>query len=322
MFLRILMLTAVIFGLALLWCGFMMWKRPLTVDAFFSRLALSRAGLVEQRLVLADGSRLVYWEGGEGTPLVLLHGAGDQAGAWGRIAPELAADFRLLVPDLPGHGGSEPGKGPIHVASVRAAVLELVEARCDEPAILVGNSLGAWMAILVARDRPELVERVVAVNGGPLQVLDPQVNLFPATREEARRTMSQLMGPSSGSVPDFVLDDVARRSRTGPAARLAATAVDMVPFLLTAEQLAEVRVPVDLVWGGADQLMTLDYARQLERGLPAARLTVLDGCGHVAPRECPAATAEALRRALVEDPLDPPSVGPLTAEIAGGDPEP
>lgn len=322
MFLRILMLTAVLFGLVLLAGGFMMWKRPLTVDAFLSRVALNRAGLAEQRLVLADGSRLRYWEGGLGAPLVLLHGAGDQAGAWGRVAPQLAGDFRLIVPDLPGHGGSDPAEGPIQVARIRSAVLALVEARCDEPAILAGNSLGAWMAILVARDRPELVERVVALNGGPLQVVQPAVNLFPTTREEARQTMSQLMGPSSGSVPGFVLDDVARRSRSGPAARLAETAAEMLPFLLTVDQLAEVRTPVDLVWGSADQLMTLDYARQLEGGLPAARLTTLADCGHVPQRECPAATVDALRRVLIEAPLAPPVAETAEADSTGEELEP
>ncbi|NIQ53267.1 MAG: hypothetical protein GWN85_07240, partial [Gemmatimonadetes bacterium] len=76
----------------------------------------------------------------------------------------------------------------------------------------------------------------------------PAVNLFPRTRDEARDTMHGLMGPNSPEVPGFVLDDVVRWARVGPAARFAATAADLERWLLDG-RLDEVRVPVELVWG-------------------------------------------------------------------------
>ena len=115
---------------------------------------------------------------------------------------------------------------------------------------------------------------------------EPAVNLFPANRDEARETMRGLLGPNTAMPPGFVLDDVVRHARLGPAARIAQTAAEMGPYLLDG-RLDEVSVPVDLVWGDADQLLTLEYAGRVLEGLPAARLSVVKGCGHVPQRECP-----------------------------------
>ena len=275
----------------------MIWKRPLTVDAMFSRLALGRLGFEKTRIATPAG-RMTVWEGGAGPCMVLLHGAGDQAGAWARMVPPLLATYRVIIPDLPGHRKSEPRSGPLSVGQVLAGVESLMETRCGgEQTILVGNSLGAWIAMLYAREHPDRVERVVAVNGGALRAVNPTVNLFPADREEARATMKALMGPATPPIPGFVLDDIVRHARRGPAGRLAQTADEMDAYLLDG-RLHEVVVPVELVWGDADGLLTLAYAQRLLDGLPRARLHPVHGCGHVPHRECPDKVLEALTKAL------------------------
>jgi pimeloyl-ACP methyl ester carboxylesterase len=161
------------------------------------------------------------------------------------------------------------------------------------------------MAMLYAHDYPSRVPRVVAVNGGAIREEHPAVNLFPNTREEARETMKGLMGPATLPLPDFVLDDVIRHAREGPAGRLAGRLADaseaIEPYLLNG-RLNEVLVPVELVWGDADQLLTLEYAQRLRDGLPRARLHIVKGCGHVPQRECPDKTLEAIRTALAMPP--------------------
>jgi pimeloyl-ACP methyl ester carboxylesterase len=138
---------------------------------------------------------------------------------------------------------------------------------------------------------------VVAVNGGAIRAEGPTVNLYPRDRQEARETMNALMGPATAPMPGFVLDDVVRRAHTGPLARIAAGAATMGNYLLEGH-LDRVTVPVELVWGDADQLMTMDYARRMLDGLPDARLHVVHGCGHVPHRECPLRFLEVLRPAL------------------------
>jgi len=302
-FFRILAAMGFVIAGIVAFSGWMMWKRPLTVDAYFSRVALTRIGLEENRM---DGpaGRLTWFEGGSGPPMLLLHGAGDQAGSWARAAPALLERYRLIVPDLPGHWGSDPSDGPLPMEVMLAGVDALLDARDGgQPVVVVGNSLGAWIGFLVAVDRPDDLDRLVAINGGPIRQDDPAVNLFPQTRDEARETMRGLMGPSSPDIPGFVLDDVVRWSRVGPAARFAATAADLGRWLLD-DRLDEVRVPVDLVWGDADALFPPAYAERLASGLPRARLTLVPGCGHVPHRECPAELTDALLGALAVAPPD------------------
>lgn len=313
--LKVLLAIGVLLVLFIIFAVWMVWKRPLEVDARFSRLALSRIGFETTRVVTPDG-RMTVWQAGSGPCMVLLHGAGDQAGAWARMVPPLVEEYRVMIPDLPGHWKSDPRSGPLGVGQVLAGVEAVMEGPCaGEPAILVGNSLGAWVAMLYAHQNPGRVERVVAVNGGPIREDNPQVNLFPTTREEARATMKALMGPATPPIPDFVLDDVIRHARVGPAARLAQTAGEMERYLLDG-RLDEIGVPVELVWGDADGLMTLDYAQRLLDGLPRARLYTVHGCGHVPQRECPGETLAALQQALAQAPVELSADEEVVAEEA------
>jgi pimeloyl-ACP methyl ester carboxylesterase len=293
--------------------GWYFWKRPLTVAAWASRSKLSNAGLTKTA-VTAPSGLMTVWKGGSGPPMVLLHGAGDQAGAWADVAPALRDRHRLLIPDLPGHWQSPPAEGPLGIDVILAGLAVLVEAELsgDEQVVLAGNSMGAWLAMLYAHQHPDRVALVVAINGGALLQADPQVNLFPTTREEARETMAGLTAPGSPAIPGFVLDDVVRHARVGPAARLAETAAEMGPYLLDG-RLQELSVPVALIWGDADQLLTVDYARRMLDVLPVAQLSLLEECGHVSLRECP----DKLNQALTEVLTEPPAPAPEPAADAG-----
>jgi len=297
---RVVLGLVVLFLVALAVGGVVLWKRPLEVDAWVSRRALAKTGL-ERATVSGPAGPVAVFEGGSGPTLVLLHGAGDQAGTWARVAPALVGRFRLVIPDLAGHGDSAPGGGPIDMGTVLAGVEAVLDARCaGERPTVVGNSLGAWVAFLVAHRTPERVARVVAVNGGPIQGESTGVNVLPTSREEARRTMAALTGPKTPMVPDFVLDDVVRQARVGPLARFAQTADTMSKYLLDGK-LGEVTTPVELLWGDADGLMTVDYARRMQAELPEARLHRVPGCGHVPQRECPVEFVEALLQALANE---------------------
>jgi len=310
---RLLMQLAVFFAVLVIVVpmmvgGWLLWRRPLRVDAWMSRLALSRNGLQTHQLETTAGSMKV-WQGGTGQPMVLLHGAGDQAGAWARAIGPLVAEYRVIVPDLPGHWRSAPRSGPLPVPLVLEGLEVVMEDCCqDRPAILVGNSMGAWMAFLYAVEHPDRVERLVAVNGGPIAVDDPAVNLLPQNRDEARETMKGLMGPNTLLPPGFVLDAIVRHMSTGPAARLAqrlAVAGPDLDAVLLEGRLDQVAVPVDLVWGDADELMDMDYAQRLLDGLPAARMTIIKDCGHLPHRECPDRFLKALGEALALPPPEP-----------------
>ena len=101
------------------------------------------------------------------TPVVLLHGWPQHGGMWDRIAPELARERRVLVPDLRGFGRSEAPPGSYAKHEFAADVIALLDAEGIERAVIVGHDWGAWTAWLIALEHPERVERFVGVDIKP-----------------------------------------------------------------------------------------------------------------------------------------------------------
>jgi pimeloyl-ACP methyl ester carboxylesterase len=278
--------------------GWLLFKRPLAFWGWVARQSLKGSKLRRLTVPSPSGPQVVF-VGGAGPVLVLVHGAGHDAGTWSRVVPALVRHYTLVIPDLAGHGASAPASGPIEAADVVAGLEAVVAAQAQGgPVTLLGNSLGGWMAMVVARRHPEWVERVVAVNGGPLKDFGSSVNLLPRTREEARATMDQLRYAGSPKVPDYLLDDLVRPDRNGALARFAATAATMGAWNLTEEQLKTLDVPVQLLWGTSDGLMALDYARRMLAVLPKAQLFPIEQCGHVPQQEAPGRFLEALAKAM------------------------
>ena len=111
------------------------------------------------------------WGADDAPPLLALHGWLDNAGSWARLAPRLASRHRVIALELPGHGHSDHLPAGTHyhfidyVRAVLGAIDALALARCD----LLGHSLGAGVAALVAAAAPERVERLLLIEGlGPL----------------------------------------------------------------------------------------------------------------------------------------------------------
>ncbi len=286
-------------------------ERPLDRRDRERRAALAAAGL-ERRTVESEFGRLVYWIGGAGQPLVLLHGSGDSGGVWAVAAPELVGDHRLLVPDLAGYGESEPAEGVLPMATVFGGLEVVVEAAGLEPPLVMGgNSMGAWLAMLYAHRHPERVARVVAVNGGAILAEPSGLTLMPADREQARTVMAAIRDPSSPPLPDEVLDDIVERSREGAVARMMQDLPGMMGFLLDGK-LGEIATPVDLLWGESDGLMKVSYAEKMAAALPRVRLTLVPRCGHIPMNECPETFVRLLREVLSSEP--PAAAAPTAAE--------
>ena len=281
------------------------YTRPLATLAWLSRRRLAWSGFEKRFQPSAAGPQCVF-SGGGGAPVVLLHGAGDQAGGWAKVAPRIAKSFEVVAVDLAGHGESAPASGPIPFATLLAGFDGAMGAFPEGKVTIVGNSLGAWVATVWAKEHPGRVQHLVLVNGGPLLGDRFDITLQPKTRAEADRTFQALRDPSSPIIPDFVIDDVIRVAAAGPIARIAAAAKSMPAYLLDGK-LGSFDVPVDLLWGASDKLVSIDYARRLAAQLPAARLTTIDRCGHVPQVECPERFAEALVKVL-KDPLPEPTV--------------
>jgi pimeloyl-ACP methyl ester carboxylesterase len=279
---------------------FFLWKRPLSVYALMNTRALASAGFTRAAVPCPLGPQAV-WTAGSGQTLVLLHGAGDSSGTWSSVVKTLTPRFHVVIPDLAGHGKSAPFEGPLSVGQVLAGLEAVMQQGSQDPAIVVGNSLGAWVALLYARQHPDRVARLVLVNGGALVGDRPDLSLTPKSREEAATLMTQLRDEKAQPIPGFVLDDVVRQAQTGSLARLAQTSGEMGQYVLDGK-LGEIKAPVDLIWGESDKLFSIAYARRMLVQLPAARLTTIPGCGHVPMQECPSRFGSTLSDVLTMPP--------------------
>jgi pimeloyl-ACP methyl ester carboxylesterase len=270
------------------------------------RRALVDAGLAPRWVDTAFG-RVRVFAGGSGPVLVLVHGTGSQAGDWYGVVPELRRDHRLLVIDLPGHGESGPAEGPLPVGELARALGDVLAAEAPAGgATVVGNSLGGWVALLLAAREPARIARVVGISSSGI-VGQVAVPLQPKTREEARRLAAAIRGPHVALPGDEELDAMVARVGSGPAARVFA-GLRLDDFLES--RAASLEVPVDLLWGEEDGVLTLDYGRRLASLLPRARLRTLPGCGHMPQLYCPAETARELREILA---LPPPADATTTS---------
>ena len=267
------------------------------------------AGL-EERTAELKGVRMRYFVGGSGPPLVLVHGLGGAASNWTELAPLLATRHRLLVPDLPGHGGSSalPAVSGLEPYADRVALLAEREGML--PAPVVGHSLGGMVVLRLALRRPDDVKAIVLAGAAGLSIgnlFGRQVlSLFTAVRPGriaarhrgwvARSPRLRKLVFGFVSVADPVaLSNEAVEGFLG--AQLLHTDVDGAWQALRADdprqELESIDCPVLVLWGAEDVQLPLDDAFEYTRRL-RARLRVIPGCGHLLIGERPDACERAI----------------------------
>jgi pimeloyl-ACP methyl ester carboxylesterase len=244
-----------------------------------------------------DGDRsAMSGEDGVAVQLVLIHGSGDSGRCWGEVVRHLGALGRRAVAlDLPGHGArvGEPPPDPATVAEYAQAVRREIEARGDggTGVALVGHSLGSAIALRLALDAPELVERLALVGAGArLRVLPAMLELARTQPDEAWRQVVAL-----GHAPGHEQMAAAYAEAAAPTAP-GALYRDLVAcdgFDVMGE-LDSVRQPTLVLVGAEDRLTPPKYAAYLVEHLPHATGVTLPGAGHFLMHEAPEEMARSL----------------------------
>lgn len=251
--------------------------------------------------VTVDGADIHLLEAGEGPAVVFIHGSG--AGASGisnfRRNLPLAQGRRIVIIDLPGYGESPNRTLPEGIYDGMAGwVRGAMDAIGIERASFVGNSLGGGIALRIALDTPERVDRLVLMGcGGSL----PVFSVFPTdgllsmirfyddegpTLEKLRRMVEKLVFDHS-MIDDALLEErlrVAMRPDVMANPPLKGRGANPKDDLWR-DALYKVQNETMLVWGREDRIMPLDCAFVLLKTLPNARLHVLPKCGHWAQWE-------------------------------------
>ncbi|MDS0282086.1 alpha/beta fold hydrolase [Haloarcula onubensis] len=277
--------------------------------------------MVTDGAVTVDGSRIHYRDAGDGPPVVLLHGGIIDAAevSWPPVIERLAPDCRVVAPDLLGYGDSDLPPGPYSIPRHAGVVAGFLDELDLGPVTLVGLSVGGGVAIQVALDRPDLVDRLVPIDAyglgrdlpnGRLSYLLARVQLLnklaiAAFRRSRRLTRASLAGLvyDLDSLPAAAVDAVYRevqRPTAGAAFRRFRDAeVTFEGYRTTfTDRFGELSMPTRFLHGAHDGLFPTAWARRAAKRVPDGDLVVLDDCGHWAPREKPAAVVAHVRSAI------------------------
>jgi pimeloyl-ACP methyl ester carboxylesterase len=250
---------------------------------------------------------------GEGHPLVLLHGVGASREVWTRVRRPLAADRRVITPDLPGFGDSPPAGPGFDLEAVDRALANGLAARIDEPLDLLGNSLGGAVAIVLADLRPRLVRSLVlsAPAGfstqpwpvalaaghliGPLLMARRIVGTPVAASPIARRL---LLGGAIARPQKLPTRYAVTMLSASEGSRRLGPAVSAVLQEDLTERLAELEVPLGIIWGREDRVVPIATLERICAVAPQAVIERMENAAHVPQLERPRAFVSALRRIL------------------------
>jgi pimeloyl-ACP methyl ester carboxylesterase len=258
-------------------------------------------------------------DAGEGPPILLIHGYGDTADGWRRVVPGLLKDHRVVALDMPPFGRSDTPPGcrlPDFYSDFFPELLDELEL---EQATVIGHSLGGAVALRLAIENPERVDRLGLVAPAGLGDAPPwwwhaltarvlwQGALAiptPLTTPIVRQGLKGFLALRLFADPNRLGREIKHLvdmhgSRTDLTKLLAAghACIDCYTGQLM-ERSAELEMPLWMLWGRQDGLVPSMHARAFARAHPDAKVHVLDDCGHYPHIEFPARFNHLLRRWL------------------------
>lgn len=279
-------------------------------------------------LKVADLGGAVHYAdfGGDGPPIVLVHGLGGSHLNWAALAPQLTRRGRVLAIDLPGFGLSPPPEAGTSIEVIQCALARFIEEVAGAPAVLMGSSMGGLLSLLVAADTPGWVSELVLV--GPAQPL-------PSRKEVDPITVATFFAYAMPGLGDFFVDRVSKRlgpeglvryilgrccvdlSRVSPRlmqqhVELAQRRLEEAPwgdreFLRAARSMIRllllrpqhvvaaarrVRSPALIIHGRHDLLVPVSASIALADQFPHFHLSIMEDAGHTPMLEHPRRMAE------------------------------
>jgi pimeloyl-ACP methyl ester carboxylesterase len=270
--------------------GLVFYRYPIWVADQQLRFHLWRAG-VKSEYVEAGGYRLHYFEASPvsgGTPLILIHGLGARGEDWAAMMPALAkSGFHIYVPDLLGYGRSPKPDVDYSISLEEQTVAQFMQAVHVPRADVGGWSMGGWIAMKLALDHPEMVDRLVIYDSAGTYfpaTFGPE--LFTPTDVAGVKKLYGMLSPRPYGLPNFA-SEAAVRKLQGNAWVLRRSMASMVNGRdLLDFRLHNIDQPMLIVWGADDELIPLSVGEKIHKGVPQSVLDIIAGCGHLAPAEC------------------------------------
>lgn len=263
------------------------------------------------------GHRVSYLAGGEGPPVVLIHGVTGSCDQWGPVASLLAERYSVIAPDLLGHGQSAKPRGDYSLGAYASGIRDLIVGLGHERATVVGHSLGGGIAMQFAYQFPERIERLVLVSSGglgrqvspvlravalpgaelvlPLLVSKPLVTAGATLGRGLSRLGLRIGSGIAEMATGFAsLQEAQSRRAFVHTARSVIDSggqrVDATDKLYLAHD-----VPTLLVWGDRDPVIPARHGIRAHGNWPGSRLQIFEGAGHFPHHDDPLAFTELIR---------------------------
>ena len=231
---------------------------------------------VTQRRLSLNGISTAVLEGGEGPPILLLHGPSGYAAHWLEVIPELITTNRVIAPDLPGHGASQSFAGVPNPDALFGWLDDLIECTCSAPPVVVGQTLGGALAARFAAERRMRLRALVLVDTfglsgfQPLPEFGAALQEFMAAPDERSHDrlwrqcafelpiLQERLGDRWESLKAYNLE---RALAPGSTAAVSALMEQFGMSAIPSTTLARITVPTTLIWGQEDRATTLHVAR-------------------------------------------------------------
>jgi pimeloyl-ACP methyl ester carboxylesterase len=261
------------------------------------------------------GDRVAYREAGEGEALLLIHGMAGSSATWRSVIPQLSKKYRVVAPDLLGHGESAKPRGDYSLGAFAVLLRDLLDELGITRATVVGQSLGGGVAMQFAYQHPDHCDRLVLISSGGLgpdvswllrilsapgaelvlPVVAPQPVLTLGNKVGSWLRSAGIQSPRAGEMWNAYssLSDAQTRQAF---LRTLRSVVDHRGQSVSALNKLHLTLdlPTLLIWGANDGIIPVTHGYATHAALPGSRLEVLDGIGHFPHVEAPAAVVDIL----------------------------
>lgn len=265
-----------------------------------------------------NGHTLAYLDEGQGPPLILIHGFGGSMWQWEQQQEALAQHFRVITLDLLGSGLSDKPETDYSPAFILKAFIEFMDNLNIPQATLLGNSMGAGIAIGMALNHPERVSKLVLISGFPPNVKEniaspsykrfvnsrppiwfARLGLWLGGRWASERILSEIIHNTQYVTP--VLIERSYRNRQDPGfLHPLLSQIEHIPEWEAhfAPRLGQISQPTLIIWGEHDRVFPITVGRTIHTAIPHSTFFEVPNSGHIPQWENPQIVNPALLQFL------------------------
>ena len=264
-------------------------------------------------IAMTNGVQSAFTDSGEGLPLVFIHGFPLSRGAWSKQVAAFEENYRVIAPDLRGFGESGASSGAVFMSRYAEDIRALLVHLGTGPVILVGHSMGGYVALAFAKAFPDLLRGLVLVGtkagGDAPEVAAARRATAEKVRKEGIDSVVETMAPkmlatsnTDAGMASSVRGFMQPASQEGVIGAL----LGMAERPDAGDWIGTIRVPTLVVAGADDILILPSESEALVKAIPDAHLTLIPHAGHLVAFEQPEAFNEALSGWLTWGTREPP----------------